>query len=492
MKKRTLALIIFLLINSYQYCFSQGIDSKWVMGGGCCLPNFSGIDMDFTPDTLIISTTQRDMIINATNGQICDRFGNLLFYSNGIYVANSLGDTMQNGRDLNPGPFTTSRISYGLTIPQANLVIPFPEDSTKYYLFHETSDDPNNTWATYYLYNSIIDMSLNNGLGAVVQKNTILLHDTLIGGRLTACKHANGRDWWLIVHKMYSGQVFKYLITPQGISGPWIQNLFTWRDTYFGQAVFSPQGNKFAYYEPYGDLDIWNFDRCTGNFSNYKHIDINDTAFAGGAAFSASGRYLYVSSINYIYQFDMDASSIDSSKIVVGVYDDYRSGGLYANFYLSALAPDGKIYTNCGNASLVLHVINNPDSAGLSCDFCQHCIPLPAYNHFTIPNYPNYYLGAEGGSICDSLPTGITTIRNPINEFLLFPNPANRDVYLTLSKDKLQSVSVYNSVGQIVLLEHDVIKNEYLHFDVSKLESGFYYVEVVTAKERVVRKFVRE
>ena len=488
--KKTITLYILLLAQYNGIC--QGVDAKWALGSGCCLPNYSGIDLDFSSGSLVVSAVQRNMIFFETSGQICDESGNFLFFSNGIYVANALNDTMQNGGDLNPGAFTTSHEANALPLPQGNLVIPFPNDSSKYYLFHETSDDPNSTWATYYLYFSVVDMSLDGGLGAVVQKNSILLQDTLVEGRLTACKHANGRDWWLIVHKMYSGQVFKYLITPQGISGPWIQNLFTWRDSYFGQAVFSPQGNKFAYYEPYGDLDIWDFDRCTGDFSNYKHIDINDTAFAGGAAFSASGRYLYVSSTNYMYQLDMNASSIDSSKIVVGVYDDYRSGGLYANFYLSALAPDGKIYTNCGNASLVLHVINNPDSAGLSCDFCQHCIPLPAYNHFTIPNYPNYYLGAEGGTICDSLPTGITTIRNPINEFLLFPNPANRDVYLTLSKDKLQFVSVYNSVGQIVLLEHDVIKNEYLHFDVSKLESGFYYVEVVTAKQRVVRKFVRE
>ena len=117
---------------------------------------------------------------------------------------------------------------------------------------------------------------------------------------------------------------------------------------------------------------------------------------------------------------------------------------------------------------------------------------LPAFNAYTIPNHPNYFLGAEGNSVCDSLVKGISGVRNLGREFLLFPNPTNKDLYLTLSKDKIQSVSVYNSIGQIVLTEHDVIKNEYLHFDVSKLESGFYFVEVVTAKERVVRKLVRE
>ena len=69
-----------------------------------------------------------------------------------------------------------------------------------------------------------------------------------------------------------------------------------------------------------------------------------------GAAFSPSGRYLYVSSVNYIYQFDMSASNIDSSKVVVWIYDGYQYQG-FIKFLLSALAPDGKIYINCGDGS---------------------------------------------------------------------------------------------------------------------------------------------
>ena len=485
--KKVFYLLFFISLNS----LGQGLSNRWVMGYSCCHGDFGGLDLDFSTGSAVISLQQRYMNFLETNGTISDRNGNLLFYSNGIYIANALDDTMQNGSGINPSVYTTSMIPHGLALPQGNLVIPFPDDSTKYYLFHETSDDDHNTYVTLYLYYSIIDMTLDGGLGAVVQKNTILLNDSLVEGRITACKHANGRDWWLVVHQYLTGMVFKYLITPQGISGPTQQDLFTPRNVYFGQALFSPQGNKFAYYEPYGDLDIFDFNRCTGNFSNFFHIDINDSAFAGGAAFSASGRYLYLSSVNYIYQFDMDAPSIDSSKVTVGIYDGYREQGLYQNFYLAALAPDNKIYINTGNGSKYFHVINSPDSAGLACNFVQRGLPLPRWNAFTIPNYPNYFLGADAGTICDTL-TGITDVKNPVSAFLLFPNPANRDVYLTLSKDKIQSVSVYNSLGQLVFIEHDIIKNDYLHFDVSKLESGFYYIDVLTSKERVTRKFVRE
>lgn len=476
----------------FTICKSQRLDSRWALGGPYSPPSFYGIDFDFSSGSLMISTVQRDMIFFETNGQICDNNGNLLFFSNGIYIANAQNDTMLNGDGINPGPFTTSNSNTALPLPQGNLVIPFPGDSTKYYLFHETSDDPHNTWATYYLYNSIIDMSLDAGLGAVIQKNNIVLQDTLVEGRLTACKHANGRDWWLIVHKYNSGSVFKFLITDQGISSPILQDMVTIRDNCFGQNLFSPQGNKFAYYDPCNDLDIWDFDRCTGEFSNLIHIDINDSSYSGGLAFSESGRYLYAVSTNYVYQFDLLATSIDSSKITVGVYDGYLSGGLSATFFLSALAPDGKIYSSCTNGTTVLHVINYPDSAGLACGFCQHCIALPAYNNFTIPNHPNYSLQAEGGTICDSLPTSITK-ENFIytNDYNIFPNPSEHNIYLLVTGLNIETISIYNSIGELIKLEFDLIKNEYLHFDISSLNTGFYYLELMTADKKIVRRFIK-
>ena len=113
-------------------------------------------------------------------------------------------------------------------------------------------------------------------------------------------------------------------------------------------------------------------------------------------------------------------------------------------------------------------------------------------NHFTIPNFPNYYLQADGGTICDSLPTSINEFYFSEIDRHLFPNPANKDIYLTISDTKIQSVSLFNSVGQIVLLDFDILKNEYFHMDVSKLESGFYFLELITEKEKIVKKFIRE
>lgn len=486
--------VLFFLFVLCGQIFGQGISNRWVFGYSCCAGNFGATDLDFSSGAVNIILKQRYMNFYETNGVISDRNGNLLFASNGIYVANALDDTMQNGSGLNPSAYTTAMSTHGLALPQGNLVIPFPDDTTKYYLFHETSDDRFGTYATLYLYYSIIDMTLDGGLGAVIQKNTVLLNDSLVEGRIIGCKHANGRDWWLVVHQYHSGMIYRYLITPQGISGPVMQDLFTPRNVYFGQALFSQQGDKFAYYEPFGDLDIFDFDRCTGDFSNFTHIDINDSAFAGGAAFSASGRYLYVSSVNYIYQFDMNASNIDSSKVVVGIYDGYQEQGFYQNFYLSALAPDGKIYTNCGDGSKYFHVINSPDNAGLACDFVQRGLPLPRWNAFTIPNYPNYFLGAEGSTVCDSLPNGISDITGPIEVFSVFPNPVGDLLFVNnLTKESVKEISIVNSLGQTKATQFTSINGgQYLQIDLSELAAGIYYVQMKSAERIVTRKVIKE
>ncbi|TAH42884.1 MAG: T9SS type A sorting domain-containing protein [Bacteroidetes bacterium] len=491
--KRLVALGVCLICFSNLY--SQNQDRLWMMGYGCCgSPNFTGINMDFRSGSLVVTSEQRHFNFSDTNGQICDSLGNPLFFTNGIFVSNALDDTMLNGGGLNPSAYTASQSVYGLRIPQANLVLPMPGDNSKFYLIHSTADDMSNTYATYYLYYSIIDMTLDGGLGGVVQKNTVLLHDSLVGGMMTATKHANGRDWWLVAHQFRTTNSFRFLLTPNGVQGPWIDNLSTWRNNYFGQAVFSQDGSKYVYYEPYGDLDIWDFDRCTGIFSNQIHVTINDSTGAGGAAFSRTGRFLYVSSINYVYQFDMHAVDVGSSKTTVAVYDGYTSNGLTPTvFFQQQLAPDGRIYINSSSSVADYHVINSPDSAGLACDLQQHSIRLPGYS-VSLPNHPNYYLGAEFGSACDSLTNDIPRISNAVESFYIFPNPARDNLYITQSKsEQIQTISFFNSLGQVQAIGYNAINNgEYVEANVSDLSSGIYYLEILTARQKLVKKFIKD
>ncbi len=502
MVKKKLVLLLFLLFVLKSY--GQGIDNLWLMGyedvDHGVNPNYGGTTIDFSSGAPSIYYASRPMWFDASNAVISDKSGNLLFYTNGYYIANVNNDTMLNGSGLNPSSYTSGYGPFGLTVPQADLIIPFSGDSSKYYLFHATLDSA--TLIPVYLYYTIIDMTLDGGLGGVVSKNNILLHSAFYFGCITACKHANGRDWWLITHENTSNCYVKFLITPNGIFGPFYQCigkyvdiLAGWGVSGLGQVVFSSDGTKFGYYDTEGDLDLMNFDRCSGDFSNLIHVVIDDSASIGGVVFSSNSKKLYVSSMNFVYQFDLSASDIPSTQTTVAVWDSSYDGLpiFSTTFYLAQLAPNGKIYIATGNGTRYLHVINYPDNLGMACDVCQHCIHLPTYNAQTVPNYPNYFLGADSGSVCDSIPS-LTLTLSKGEGVAVFPNPATRILYATLSSNsKFKSVKVLNAFGQEMALNYSFIKNnEYLEVNTTSLSQGVYFLELLSEKEKVVKRFVKE
>ncbi len=92
-------------------------------------------------------------------------------------------------------------------------------------------------------------MNLDSGLGGIIKKNIHILEDTIMWGRLTACRHANGRDWWVITHKFFSDKYYKILINPDTIiifSEQNIGNIFSSYDAN-GMAVFSSDGSQYAH-----------------------------------------------------------------------------------------------------------------------------------------------------------------------------------------------------------------------------------------------------
>ena len=74
-----------------------------------------------TIDTLHLKMSFRDL-----NASICDSHGDLLFYTNGGWIANSTHDTMMNGNNLVPGTYATNWKHDGFRIPQGAVIVPFP------------------------------------------------------------------------------------------------------------------------------------------------------------------------------------------------------------------------------------------------------------------------------------------------------------------------------------------------------------------------------
>jgi hypothetical protein len=411
-----------------QAAAQQGLNNLWLCGydDGWGLP-WGGTDLEFVSGSLDISQVDRDIDFGRSAANITDAQGSILFSTNGIYVANATGATMQNGTYLNPSYYTFSH-PYGLHISQSHLILPRPEHPDIYYLIHGTIDD-DVLGTAYYLYLTTIDMDLDNGLGGVVAKNEVLIEDALNVGKITAVRHANGRDWWVFCHKAYTNVFHRLLVTPQGVQVDGSQSIGITRSMDLGQVCFSPDGSKFAYYWGVEDLEIFSFDRCTGLFADPVHIPIDDTNTMGGVAFSPNGRYLYVSSVMDVYQFDTEAPSIAASMVHIAHWDGFYSPSppFATGFDIAQLAPDGKVYIATGNGTFHLHVVHDPDQPGFACNMEQHGVELPTYYMNSLPNHPNYHLGPVVGSVCDSLALTANSTLTPGEGpgVRVYPNPSN-------------------------------------------------------------------
>ena len=457
--------------------FGQGLNNLW-MGGNDSEgdPPFGGVDLNFFTGEVVVSAVERNIDFSRTCANITDANGNLLFSTNGCFIADATGDTMLNGAGLNPGPYT-DQYPEGIHINQAALIIPDPGNDQRYYVFHNTIDNYTELTSEH-LYLTQVDMSLNSNLGGVTSKNEVLLDDDLNQGKLTAVRHGNGRDWWVYCHQANTARYYRFLVDPTGINGPFVQDIGETWEPQGGQGCFSQNGSKFANYWPVSDLEIFDVDRCTGEFYNPVHIPISDGEGLGGVAFSPSGQFLYVSSYIDAYQFDVTSTDIAGSMILIAEWDTFYSPfpPFATVFDMAQLAPDGKIYISTSNGTLHLHVINNPDVPGLGCNMVQHQLELPRYFSNSLPNHPNYHLGPVDGSICDSLGINVgLPDRGPPITIKAYPNPSNGSFTLNYAAQPVAGVlEVRDLSGKLVRQERIPAWSTVHTVDMHEQDVGLY------------------
>ena len=466
-------------------------DNIWMLGinNDTTIPKSA---INFNSGTADTFSFIRSMSIFITNASICDTNGQLLFYTNGNYVSNRLHQMMPGTAGFNPGDHTTSTYPYGNGIVQGAMIIPWPKRPDEYILLHMSGD---NFWIGGHFYTrplslrySLIDMRMDSGYGDFSTiKNEILVDDTIVTGRIAACRHGNGRDWWILSHEAWSNQFYKFLLSPDTILMYGSQNIgpvIIPEDDVLGSAVFTNSCDRLAYLTD-SIMTIYDFNRCTGELDNPIMAYFPDTLSLSmlNCAFSESGRYLYACNNFHIFQFDMLAADIPASKTIVATYDGYITPQFFRSiFNLMKLAPDHKIYVSTYEGSSYFHVINSPDSAGLACNVTQHSFVLPSYNAFSMPNTPNYTLGALDGSVCDSLRNSIPIPESAGNFFSIYPNPANDVINIQLNGNinfSQANLIIYNSLGKIV--HHSIIKdeNELHKINLHNLASGIYICSVI-------------
>ena len=327
-----------------------------------------------------VPTIKSGSIIEAKEGSatISDASGKLLFYTDGVNVYNRLHQRMPNGSD----------IGGDLSACQSALIVPSPGNPDLYYIF--TTDAFENDFANGYMY-SIVDMSQDNGNGEVVSKRMLLWSSCT--ERLTAVRHRNGIDVWVITNDNNSNIFRSWLVSCSGIAAtPVVSTIGVVMNVQFqsntGYLKASPDGRQlcqthFSSIRDVGFVQLFDFDNSTGLLSNAKKIEAPAARLAG-CEYSPSSQLLYLTRPfdNAIDQFQArlaTATEIESSKITVA------TGGA---FFGIQLAPDEKIYLI--KEGRLLSRIEKPDVQGTGCNFVLNALTLdPGSGQMGSPNFIN-------------------------------------------------------------------------------------------------------
>lgn len=384
----------------------------------------SNIDFNFEPP-LIYYDPNRFLDFSGVNSSICNSNSEILAYTNGQVIYNQfdepIADTINYSKDweYSNGGDSDMAIPIGILGVQAALIIPVPEVPYAYYALYTTRDRENPPYVKHKISYAIFEVDDQNKDGKLINKDIVMLEDSL-SGSITAVKHGNGRDWWLIAPRSIGNTLNIWLIDTQGIHFSGMYKTPFNSDHGIGQIYSSPDGNWLSWFnaisftEKGGQLFLAQFDRCSGTLydPDFIYVDLVDR-FGFGVSFSYDSRYLYMSNRDFIYQYDLYENDVLDTELKVATYDGYeyffswdtiQPLGRDVNFFNLGLAPDGRIYISPSSAyTRMMSVMHFPHRESKECDVRQHTLLMPTGFHRGIPNFPTYRLGSEDGSVCDTL-----------------------------------------------------------------------------------------
>jgi hypothetical protein len=426
------------------------------------------------------------------NSNICDTNGNMILCSDGFNIYDSIGNYIDGGDTIVPVSYYNQYSGFSL-LSQSSIFLPM--DSNKYYFITPTNSEGNLCFGCHndvILY-SVIDMNANGGAGKVVKRMVPLAtNGQFRKTQMMACRHANGKDWWLLKQGGDSNTVYKFLFTQDSVYNMGYQEFIeplwgTW-DIY-GQSTFNMDGNKYA--SSCDASGIWtgkiflaDFDRCYGILSNPKVITMpkapqynpnapsDSERLTKGLAYSPNNKFLYVIGQFNIWQFDFADSSWYH---VAGMDTTFMQFTHYESSYYGG---DGKLYIgNFHGTSKQMSRIDNPDAKGAGCNFCPRCLRFDSLGVYgtaqSIPCMPNYSLGAQE---CWPLSNQDITINH--STFNVYPNPVSNK--LKIDNATMKKKTLYNAIGQLILTTNDDV------IDVRNYPKGMYYIKCGDQTKRFI------
>lgn len=375
---------VVLLFACTLMSFAQKEAENWYFG------NYAGLKFSQAdPVPLLDGSLQTDEGCTT----VSDTAGNLLFYTDGVRVFNRAHRTMPNGTNLAGNPSST----------QSSIVVQWPTMNGRFFIF--TADANENNYRNGICY-SDVDMSADGGMGDVLTRNTPL--SAPAAEKLTAIRHGNGEDIWIIAHALDSDEFLVFLVTRFGVQtiprrqaiGPLV------RAGDAGYLKADPSGRKIAMATSAPlQVTLLDFDRLTGQLSIPVAL-LNIDPY--GVEFSPNGRFLYVTSFTNrnIYQYDVSVSPdrIASTRQIVGTTRATTTGAIQ-------LAPNSRLYV-AHLDQFEISEIRYPDRQGVACEYRDLSVPLGGRSsRYGLPNFhpaiynklPEFEVVATGYCVGDTI-----------------------------------------------------------------------------------------
>ena len=502
------SLFIFLILTA-SFCYAQR-QADNIINGDCsevigCNPPYANSIFKFNDEGLeqIIEPLNLSLATAYSRAAYSDAEGNLAFASNGWRLVDHQGNVLSNRLYFewipwpadNPDP-TNVLNSLG------PLFLNDPGNPNRAYLFYGQfkagNFGPEILKADVVFTYAYLDVPNR----ALISQNNIVMNDTSASGDMQACRHANGRDWWLIKPGIYEDEYYVGLLSPTGISE--MQKITIPGIIHRGQfetySYFSFDGLKFLHFtgKRYKYLHEYDFDRCTGTLSNPIVHDLTDSIPWGdhnACTISPDGSKLYIrrsgspeNPVDYAFlQFDLSN----------GVWTR-----LLAPDNSPQITPNGKeillssrILTN-DTIYQTLSRIRQPNLPGEACDLVLHTDTMQNTITFISPsNFANFRLGPIDGSACDTL--GINSVESfekPVADVSVYPNPAKEALNIRLLNaiPKKPNIYIFNSLGALIYQGQFEIAVHTLKLGDLNLSNGLYWIKIMNGNDSFVKRFVVE
>lgn len=503
--------ILFIFAMGYASLFGQR-QADNLVNGFCfqdqvgCDPPYANSVFKFNDEGLeeIIEPLNLGLATNYSRAAYSDAEGNLAFASNGWRLVDHQGNVLSYRLyfDWIPWPadnFDTTNVLNSL----GPLFLNDPGNPNRAYLFYGQfkagNFGPEILKADVVFTCAYLDVSNR----ALISQNNIVMYDTSASGDMQACRHANGRDWWLIKPGIYEDEYFVGLLSPTGISEMQKINIpgIIHRGQFETYSYFSFDGLKFLHFtgKRYKYLHEYDFDRCTGTLSNPIVHDLTDSIPWGdhnACTISSDGSKFYfgrsprpdLGMAGGFYQYDLQ-----TQIVTLLYYGGGSSPRLSPNgneiLMSSRIVATDSIYRT-------LDRITQPNLPGTDCNLILYTDTMQNTPTFISPsNFANFRLGPIDGSACDTL--GINSIEDyekPVADVSVYPNPAKEVLNIRLLNTiaKNPNVYIFNSLGALIYQGQFENVIHTLKLSDLNLSKGLYWIKINNGNDSFVKRFVAE